>query len=298
MAFLDSRQCTSWAVLLYLVLFLTPCCPILVTALPGINLTPNASTSWTNSLSVPDSVKFNDGSFARIILLSKFSNDYYGACGCGFFCNQTSCNSHLFAIFSPSYDDDANILKSRGPKVVWSANPENPININATLQLTSEKGLVLKDANGTTVWFTNIFSKSVAGLNLTEMCNLQLLDDKNATVWQSFDHPTDTLLVGQKLVPGQQLTSQGGLFSLHVTRQGLFAYINSNTPQRYFNYTIINNISYVQFLEDRLFISGDLGLNIIIPSSKYYSNRYSICTKGQCICPRPIKATSYFQPIE
>ncbi|KAL4653519.1 hypothetical protein ACB092_01G309700 [Castanea dentata] len=25
---------------------------------------------------------------------------------------------------------------------------------------------------------------------------------------------------------------------------------------------------------------------------------YGICTKGQCSCPRPIKATSYFQPIE
>ena len=170
------------------------------------------------------------------------------------------------------------------------------------------------------------------------MCNLRLLDDKSATIWQSYAHPVNTLFVGQRLVAGQQLTSLGGLFSLHVTRQGLFAYINSNTPQRYFNYTIINNISYVQFLEDRLFISGDLGLNIIIPSSKYYSNRYmrlgadnghlkvynlfwqevqdfftkyidscafptvcgnySICTKGQCICPRPIKATSYFQPIE
>ncbi|XP_050271299.1 G-type lectin S-receptor-like serine/threonine-protein kinase SD2-5 isoform X2 [Quercus robur] len=107
------------------------------------------------------------------------------------------------------------------------------------------------------------------------MCNLQLLDDKNATVWQSFDHPTDTLLVGQKLVPGQQLTSQGGLFSLHVTRQGLFAYINSNTPQRYLNYTG-NNISYVQFLEDRLFISSyeSISYIITIPSSEFFSNRY------------------------
>nr|POE83602.1 g-type lectin s-receptor-like serine/threonine-protein kinase sd2-5 [Quercus suber] len=237
---------SSWAscaVLLYLVLFLTPSCPILflVTALPGNYLAADASTSWTNSLSAPDSVKFDDGSFARIILLSNFSNGFaYGAaCGCGFICNQT-CNSHLFAIFSLSYDNDVNISKSDGPKVVWSANPENPVSINATLRLTSEKGLVLKDANGTTVWSTNIFSKSVAGLNLTDTCNLQLLDDKSATVWQSFDHPTDTLVVGQKLVPGQQLTSQGRLFSFSVTRQGLFAYINSNPPQRYFTYTFEN----------------------------------------------------------
>ena len=79
-----------------------------------------------------------------------------------------------------------------------------------------------------------------------------LLDDKSATVvWKSFDHPTDTLVVGQTLVPGagQQLTSQGGLFSLYVTRQGLFSYINSNSnpPQCYFNNTKNNNISYLQF---------------------------------------------------
>ncbi|XP_050271300.1 G-type lectin S-receptor-like serine/threonine-protein kinase SD2-5 isoform X1 [Quercus robur] len=327
---------SSWAscaVLLYLVLFLTPSCPILflVTALPGNYLAADASTSWTNSLSAPDSVKFDDGSFARIILLN-----YFGACGCGFICNQT-CNSHLFAIFSLTYDS-LNISKSEGPKVVWSANPENPVSINATLQLTSEKGLVLKDANGTTVWSTNIFSKSVAALNFTDMCNLQLLDDKNATVWQSFDHPTDTLVVGQKLVPGQQLTSQGGLFSLYVTRQGLFSYINSNPPQRYFTLTI-ENTSNIQFLEDSLSVSSDGAISaILIPSTKLISNRYmrlgadnghlkvydlfwqevqdfssrftdycafptvcgnySICRNGQCGCPRPINATSYFQPIE
>ena len=147
---------SSWAscaVLLYLVLFLTPSSPILflVTALPGNYLAADASTSWTNSLSAPDSVKFDDGSFARIILLSNFSDYFHtGACGCGFICNQT-CNRHLFAIFSLSYYGDVNISKSEGPKVVWSANPENPVSINATLQLTSEKGLVLKDANGTKV---------------------------------------------------------------------------------------------------------------------------------------------------
>ncbi|KAL0014264.1 hypothetical protein SO802_001333 [Lithocarpus litseifolius] len=273
---------SSWAscaVLLYLVLLLTPSCPILflVTALPGNYLAADASTSWTNSLSAPDSVKFDDGSFARIILLSNFSDDSVAtACGCGFICNQT-CNSHHFAIFSLSYDyydpDSVNISKSEGPKVVWSANPENPVSINATLQLTSEEGLALKDANGTTVWSTNIGSKSVAGLNFTDVCNLQLLDDKNATVWQSFDHPTDTLVVGQKLVAGQQLTSQGGLFSFSVTRQGFFAYINSNPPQRYLTYTSENTIN-IQFFKDNLAISSYGPILAWSLASKYFSNRY------------------------
>ncbi|XP_050271295.1 G-type lectin S-receptor-like serine/threonine-protein kinase SD2-5 isoform X2 [Quercus robur] len=335
-----ATMCTSWAscaVLLYLVLFLTPCCPILVTALPALSyLTPNASTSWTNSLSAPDSVKFDDGSFARIILAREFNHYFKTGCGCGFFYNQTR-NTHVFAIFTLSYDDvnAVNISKSKDPKVVWFANPENPVSINATLQLTSEKGLVLKDAKGTTVWSTNILSKSVAGLNLTEMCNLQLLDDKSATVWQSFDHPTDTLVVGQKLVAGQQLTSQGGLFSLHVTRQGIFAYVSSNPPQRYFTYTS-DNTSHIQFLEDRMTFSSNTNTDFPLPSSNFFPNRYmtlgadngrlkvydilwgevfdffdrlkvlpclfptvcgnyGICSNGQCSCPRPINATGYFQ---
>ena len=116
-------MCISWDVLLCLVLFLTPSCPALVTALPAPSyLTPNASTSWTNSLSAPDSVKFDDGSFARIILVSGSSDEVYGACGCGFYCDQTPCNTHLFAIFSLSYQSDK-ILKSDSPKVLWSANP-------------------------------------------------------------------------------------------------------------------------------------------------------------------------------
>ena len=64
--------------------------------------------------------------------------------------------------------------------------------------------------------------KSVAGLHLTDTCNLMLLDENNTTIWQSFDYPTDTLVLVQKWVAAtffilvetvQQLTSQGGFFS-------------------------------------------------------------------------------------
>jgi hypothetical protein len=171
------------------------------------------------------------------------------ACGCGLFYNQTY-NSSLFVIFSLDYYYGSFSTNGDGPEVVWSANPNNPVGINAGLQLTSERGLVLQDANGTIAWSTNISSKSVAALNLTDMCNLVLLDEQNATIWQSFDHPTDTLVLGQKLVAGQNLTSQGGLnkFSLSLTSEGWFAYINSNPPQCYFSYNPDNvSFSYVQF---------------------------------------------------
>nr|POF20439.1 epidermis-specific secreted glycoprotein ep1 [Quercus suber] len=235
----------SWvcrAVLLYLVPFLN-LFHISVIAMPGSFLTVKSSTSWTNSLSAPHSVKFDDGSFVTIILTHGSPDPYGYACGCGFLYNRTY-NSSLFVIFSLYYED-GNTTGSYHPETVWSANPKNPVSLDATLQLTSEGGLVLEDANGTKAWSTNISNKSVVGLNLTEdTCNLMLLDDKNATIWQSFDHPTDTLVLGQKLLRGQQLTSEGGMFSFSITSEGLFFYINSNPPDIYLNLLFSSNFKY------------------------------------------------------
>ena len=113
---------------------------------------------------------------------------------------------------------DSNIHEDVAPQVVWSANQKNPISINATLRLSSERGLVLQDANRTTVWNTNIGTKSVASLNLSNMGNLMLLNQNNKTIRQSFDHPTDSLLPGKKLMVGQRLT-----FSVPAKYQIVFA---------------------------------------------------------------------------
>ncbi|KAL4653588.1 hypothetical protein ACB092_01G315000 [Castanea dentata] len=249
----------SWACcgfLLYLALFLTPF-PTLATV-----LSPNSSapSSWTTSFSAPNNiVTFDNGSVARSILVSEkvsvpeYSSKY--GCGCGFFCyNNKSCNSFLFAIFGLYYYGDDSVVTDMGPHVVSSANPNNPVSTNAKLQFTSKGGLVLQDANGTEVWSANINnSKNVASrLILTDTCNLMLLGKNNYRIWQSYDHPTDTLVVGQTLEAGKNLTCKGGLFTLFLTSEGFFAYINSNPPQLYFSYNMSDyiadfNITYVKF---------------------------------------------------
>ncbi|XP_037496927.1 G-type lectin S-receptor-like serine/threonine-protein kinase SD2-5 [Jatropha curcas] len=128
-----------------------------------------------------------------------------------------------------------------GSMVVWSANRNNPVSINSTLQLTSDGDLVLKDVDGTIAWSTNTRGKSVAGLNLTDTGNLVLFDNNKAIVWQSFGHPTDCLVPGQKLVSGQKLIpsvsttnwTQLNLLSLSVTDEGFLAAVESNPPQVY-----------------------------------------------------------------
>lgn len=83
--------------------------------------------------------------------------------------------------------------------VVWSANRNRPVGTQAIPKLTEEGSLVLKDSDRFIVWSSQTDRKSVVGINLTDTGNLVLFDENHATVWQSDNHPTDTLLPGQKL---------------------------------------------------------------------------------------------------
>ncbi|KAH0653841.1 hypothetical protein KY289_031519 [Solanum tuberosum] len=117
----------------------------------------------------------------------------------------------------------------------------HPVKFNATLQLGHDGNLVLTDSDGTLVWSTDTIGKSVSGLNLTEMENLVLFDKRKRTIWQSFDHPTDSLLPGQNLVSGQKLIASvsatnrsQGLFSLTVLYSRWTAYMDTDPPQYYY----------------------------------------------------------------
>ncbi|KAI9197972.1 hypothetical protein LWI28_007765 [Acer negundo] len=130
-------------------------------------------------------------------------------------------------------------------EVYWLANRNKPVQENATLELHTNGDLILRDADGTLVWSTNTSHKSIAGLQMLNTGNLVLFDDNNKTIWQSFDHPMDTLLPGQKLMAGQKLVSRAsstdlteGSFYLSVSSKGLFAFYRSTVPQMYYKYPV------------------------------------------------------------
>ncbi|EEF36480.1 serine-threonine protein kinase, plant-type, putative [Ricinus communis] len=238
--------------------------------------TANLSTSWENIPSLRYSISFSDGSTIRPVLVRGFLGPRFG---CGFYCNG-NCESYLFAIFiiqselgplfiSPDAPVDT-VLDFGFPQVVWSANRNNPVRINATLQLTSDGDLVLKDADGTIAWSTDTGGQSVSGLNMTDMGNLVLFDDNNAIVWQSFDHPTDCLVPGQKLKEGQKLIpsvsatnwTELSLLSLTVSKTACVALIESSPPQAYYEtyssgtktneeptYVVLENGSFTLFVD-------------------------------------------------
>ncbi|CAM8989107.1 unnamed protein product [Rhodiola kirilowii] len=220
--------------------------------------TANLSTTWTNHVSDPNTATFNDGSTVRPILV-RGTFDLEVEYACGFFCNG-SCEKYLVAIFIvPTYDPFSGF-----PKVVWSPNRNHPVSLNSTLQLTSDGDLVLTDVDGAISWSTNTSGKSVVGLNMTEIGNLVLFNSKNETVWQSFDHPSDALVPGQKLIAGQHLTSSvsetnwtQSVFSLSVSSKGLFAFIEADPPQTYYSRTVTGNKSnnepsYIKFVNGSL----------------------------------------------
>lgn len=75
---------------------------------------------------------------------------------------------------------------------------------------------------------------------MTVMGNIVLFGKSTETIWLTFDHPTDCLVPGQIMTPGQTLISsisaidwREGMLALDVKGSGLFAYIESNPCQLY-----------------------------------------------------------------
>ncbi|XP_028796139.1 G-type lectin S-receptor-like serine/threonine-protein kinase At4g03230 [Neltuma alba] len=89
--------------------------------------------------------------------------------------------------------------------VVWVANRDNPIPHSRTgiFQLSLDGNLTVLDTEGNPYWsYTPEQVSSLANLTvrLMDSGNLILADDHlQATYWQSFQHPTDTFLVGMKM---------------------------------------------------------------------------------------------------
>ncbi|XP_060183441.1 G-type lectin S-receptor-like serine/threonine-protein kinase At5g35370 [Lycium barbarum] len=103
------------------------------------------------------------------------------------------------------------IIHSNSHVVVWSANRNLPVSDSAQLRLSVD-GLALFDDSGDPIWSTKPFhsrntSSSITSLQLLESGNLVLVDDFNNSVWESFDFPIDTVVVGQRLPVRKSLVS-------------------------------------------------------------------------------------------
>ncbi|XP_058219455.1 G-type lectin S-receptor-like serine/threonine-protein kinase SD2-5 isoform X2 [Rhododendron vialii] len=211
--------------------------PLIDAQIVGEYSVTNLRASWDD---IPEFYSSADGKFILKPILIR-TNPGVGFVS-GFWCSVFFRNCLFSILIFPSAD----YLQPSDRGLVWSANRNKPVRYNATLRFTEHGDLILADDDGSLVWSTKTGGKSVSGLNLTEEGNLVLFDRDNKRVWQSFDHPTDTLLLGQNLALGNKLIANvsssnwsEGTFTLDAQRDALYAYTDLN-PLRYYYGSLLN----------------------------------------------------------
>ncbi|RZC91192.1 hypothetical protein C5167_027254 [Papaver somniferum] len=124
--------------------------------------------------------------------------------------------------------------------IVWSANRNSPVGKDAILELDNSGNLVLIDGN-IIVWSSNTSDSGVHNAEMSDSGNFVLYDTYLSPVWQSFSHPTDTLLPGQNLTVSLELASSnsspsyGGFYTLKMLqeRTSLSLALTYNLPGSY-----------------------------------------------------------------
>uniref|UniRef100_A0ACD5XH84 Uncharacterized protein n=1 Tax=Avena sativa TaxID=4498 RepID=A0ACD5XH84_AVESA len=214
--------------------------------------TASAPATWANTdAALPHHVVYADGSVARAALLRLNPAGFGPSFAFGFFCTNhprtatTPCSDFLLGIAVVYCNSGALMtsVTSGIPQVVWSANRASIVGAGAVAELTAEGDLVLRSTpGGKVVWSSGTKGRSVAGARIGSVGNLVLFDGTNSTVWQSFDHPTDALLIGQSLRHGARLTAntstsdwRDGRIYLAVEDDALSAYVDAKPPQRYYH---------------------------------------------------------------
>ncbi|KAL7596816.1 hypothetical protein Lser_V15G31137 [Lactuca serriola] len=116
--------------------------------------------------------------------------------------HQVGYNAYCFSVW---FTDQP---KFGGPTVVWMANRDAPVNGKySKLSLFKDGNLALIDAGQSIIWSTHTKSTSSSFLlQLHDTGNLVLYEGEQIR-WESFDHPTDTLLPDQPLTRNKLLVS-------------------------------------------------------------------------------------------
>ncbi|EOY29477.1 S-domain-2 5 isoform 1 [Theobroma cacao] len=98
------------------------------------------------------------------------------------------------------------IVHMETTKVIWAANRDSPVS-NSDDFVFDKNGNVLLREGVSVVWTTNTGDKGVSAMVLQDSGNLVLQGDGGKVVWQSFEHPSDTLISNQEFREGMRLVS-------------------------------------------------------------------------------------------
>ena len=172
--------------------------------------------------------------------------------------------------------------------IVWSANGKNLVPQGSKVELTAEGQFSLRDiATGKSTWIASSAGTGVAHAAMLDTGNFVLATANSSSLWESFSHPTDTILPSQTLYQGSRLYARytstnysRGRFMFAVQKVGNLMLYTTNFPQDYpyfgyWNYTdtlgrgfrVVFNRSGSVYLTDR---NGAI-LNVVL--SYMFSNQ-------------------------
>ncbi|XVF61861.1 hypothetical protein PTKIN_Ptkin08bG0168200 [Pterospermum kingtungense] len=122
--------------------------------------------------------------------------------------------------------------------VVWTANRDDPlVSTTASLNLTTDGRLIIQSPQGQDRYITDDSSQKVAKASMLDSGNFVLYDSDHKIIWQSFEHPTTTILPGQRLLAGVELFSNAtetdqstGIFRLKMQTDGNLVQYPVDTP--------------------------------------------------------------------
>ncbi|CAL5070208.1 unnamed protein product [Urochloa decumbens] len=120
----------------------------------------------------------------------------------------------VLGFFSPSNSNNSSYIgiwyKNSPETRVWVANREDPITtpLSAKLAITNNQVLALSDSGGRTLWSTPSSTGATGGAGAVAVLlgsgNFVLLSANGTVIWQSFDHPTATILPTMKVLLSHQ----------------------------------------------------------------------------------------------
>ncbi|XVF14962.1 hypothetical protein REPUB_Repub09cG0106500 [Reevesia pubescens] len=121
--------------------------------------------------------------------------------------------------------------------VVWTAKRDHPlVPSTARLLLTADGRLILQSPQRLDIYITDS-SQNVATASMLDSGNFVLYNSDQEKIWESFEHPTTTILQGQRLSAGVELFSSvsetdqsTGQFRLKMQNDGHLVQYPVDTP--------------------------------------------------------------------
>ncbi|XP_044945803.1 G-type lectin S-receptor-like serine/threonine-protein kinase At1g34300 [Hordeum vulgare subsp. vulgare] len=126
-------------------------------------------------------------------------------------------NSTFSLAFAPSPTSPSLFVAAvtyAGGISIWSAGAGAPVDSGGSLLLSSTGDLQLVNGSGAVLWSSGTAGRGVSAAALQESGSLVLKNSTGGAVWQSFDHPTDTVVMSQNFASGMNLTSGSYVFAV------------------------------------------------------------------------------------